>query len=196
MDTEQAAAFWSYVHDDDEAEGGRITELARDLQRQYGLLTGGALELFLDRDALRWGDDWRERIAEALSAATFFIPIMTPRYFDSVECRREVIRFGREAGRLGVESLVLPVLYVPVPDLEEEEPADEALLLLKPYHYENWTTLRFEDRGSGRIEGRWLDLRSGSRTPCRLSACLLRSLSNRSRTRRKTRPTRSLATLS
>jgi hypothetical protein len=149
MDTDQAAAFWSYVHDDDAAEGGRITELARDLQRQYGLLTGGELELFLDRDALRWGDDWRERIAEALAAATFFIPIMTPRFFDSAECRREVIRFAREAGRLGVESLVLPVLYVPVPDLEVDEPSDEALLLLKPYHYENWASLRFEERTSG-----------------------------------------------
>ncbi len=112
-------------------------------------LTGGDLELFLDRDALRWGDDWRERIAEALAAATFFIPIMTPRYFDSAECRREVIRFAREASRLGVESLVLPVLYAPVSDLVAEEPSDEALLLLKPYQYEDWTTLRFEELTSG-----------------------------------------------
>ncbi len=26
--------FWSYVHDDDDAEGGRITRLARDVTAQ------------------------------------------------------------------------------------------------------------------------------------------------------------------
>lgn len=148
MQSDEARAFWSYVHTDDEAEGGRIVELAYDVRRQYGLLTGGALSLFLDKDAISWGDDWRERIAEALSAATFFIPIMTPRYFDSAECRRELIFFAREAKKLGVQSLLLPILYVPVPDLEENELADEALTLVKPRQYVHWTELRLEDQGS------------------------------------------------
>ena len=125
MQAEGTGAFWSYVHADDAAEVGRVVALGHDVQKQYGLVTGGRLELFLDRDAIEWGDDWRERIAEALSAATFFVPIMTPRYFDSAECRRELITFAREANRLGVESLLLPILYVTVPDLEREDLADE-----------------------------------------------------------------------
>ena len=148
MQAERAGAFWSYVHVDDEAEQGRIVDLAHDVRDQYGLLTGGELELFLDRDAIEWGDDWRERIATAISAATFFIPIMTPRYFNSVECRRELIAFAREANRHGVESLLLPILYVNVSDLEREDLADEAMLLVSPRHYENWTDLRLADRGS------------------------------------------------
>jgi hypothetical protein len=148
MQAEGAGAFWSYVHADDEADGGRIVELGRDVQRQYGLLTGGKLDLFLDRDALEWGDDWRERVAEALSAATAFIPVMTPRYFDSAECRRELITFAREANRLGVESLLRPILYVRVPDLERDDLADEAMILVRPRQYEDWTSLRFDDRAS------------------------------------------------
>jgi hypothetical protein len=32
--------FWSYVHADDEAEGNRISRLARDVASQFELLTG------------------------------------------------------------------------------------------------------------------------------------------------------------
>lgn len=53
--------FWSYVHRDDEADGGRIVRLAKDVVDQYEMLTGETISLFLDRDALNWGDNWRAR---------------------------------------------------------------------------------------------------------------------------------------
>jgi TIR domain len=148
VDVDGAGAFWSYVHDDDDAEGGRIVELGRDLGSQYGLITGGKLELFLDVDVLKWGDEWREEIEQAINAATFFVPIITPRYFSSEECRRELILFAREMARLGVPALLLPILYVPVADLDVGEPTDEAMKLVKARHWENWTELRFDDRAS------------------------------------------------
>jgi hypothetical protein len=49
--------FWSYVHADDVAEGGRIRRLANDLKEQYALISGESIEIFVDRDALAWGDD-------------------------------------------------------------------------------------------------------------------------------------------
>ena len=42
--------FWSYVHADDQAEGERISRLARDVADQFEMLTGEPLALFLDRD--------------------------------------------------------------------------------------------------------------------------------------------------
>jgi len=32
--------FWSYVHADDDAESGRIAQLARDVVAQFEMLTG------------------------------------------------------------------------------------------------------------------------------------------------------------
>jgi hypothetical protein len=64
--------FWSYVHADDEAEGGRITSLARDLAAQFEMLTGEQLALFLDKDALQWGDDWQRQINSNLEGVAFF----------------------------------------------------------------------------------------------------------------------------
>lgn len=52
--------FWSYVHADDEVEGGRITELARDVVNQFEMNSGEAISLFLDRDAIDWGENWKE----------------------------------------------------------------------------------------------------------------------------------------
>jgi hypothetical protein len=93
MSAEGAAGFWSYVHRDDEAAGRRITRLATLLREAYGLATGADLELFVDRESLAWGDAWRERIDVAIAGTTFFIPILTPRYFESSECRHELLKF-------------------------------------------------------------------------------------------------------
>lgn len=141
--------FWSYVHADDSAEGGRIRQLANDLREQYALLSGEPIDIFVDQDALSWGDDWRERIDASLASILFFIPVISPRYFTRPECRRELQEFARSAERLGVRELVLPLLYVDVPALREESPVDEAVTLVKTYQWVDWRDLRFEDVTSG-----------------------------------------------
>lgn len=67
----------------------------------------------------------------------------------SKECRRELNYFARQAQRLGIEELVLPVLWIDVPGLHEDEPTDELLALVKRFQWSDWTTLRFSDLGSG-----------------------------------------------
>jgi hypothetical protein len=143
-----AKGFWSYVHADDDAEGGRITDLARDLAAQYEMLTGESIDLFLDRDDLTWGTDWRAAVDGSLAATAFFIPVLSPRYFLSAECRRELNGFVRKAKRLGLEDLVLPILYVDSPALRENPPSDGAVALVKPFQWVDWTELRFASKDS------------------------------------------------
>lgn len=140
--------FWSYVHADDSAEGRRITRLAELIQTEYGLLSGGEeIEIFVDRNGIRWGDEWRARINNALGDTTFFIPIVTPRYFKSAECRKELLVFAGHAESLGVKELLLPILYVPVADLTEDS-EDEAIRLIARTQYVRWSDLRLEDQES------------------------------------------------
>jgi hypothetical protein len=141
-----ARGFWSYVHKDDEAQGGRIAQLARDVVAQYEMITGESIELFLDQDRLQWGDNWREKVDESLASVAFFIPVLTPRYFQSVECRRELNHFVRRARRLGLEELIMPVLYVDFPGIRQDPPSDDAVELVKPFHWEDWTNLRYVSR--------------------------------------------------
>ncbi|MCP9488157.1 MAG: toll/interleukin-1 receptor domain-containing protein, partial [Gaiellaceae bacterium MAG52_C11] len=118
----RAQGFWSYVHDDDDGDGGRVKRLASLIKAEYAALTGGdSLELFLDHAEIRWGDEWELRIEEALQATTFFIPVVTPRYFRSEECRKKLLGFAGHAKSLGLEELVLPLYYIEVPDLEDKE---------------------------------------------------------------------------
>jgi hypothetical protein len=144
---EELAGFWSYARDDDDAEGGRITRLAAKIKTEYAMLTGEAIEVFLDREEIAWGEEWRRRIDEALLGTAFFIPVITPRYFGRPECRRELLTFAGHAASLGVDELLLPLLYVPVPDLGSDSP-DEAVALVARMQYMNWTGLRLEDENS------------------------------------------------
>ncbi|MGH3066089.1 MAG: TIR domain-containing protein [Gaiellaceae bacterium] len=113
------------------------------MQDQYALLAGQDLQLFIDRDIV-WGEQWRERIEQALATVTFFIPVVTPRYFTRDECRRELLKFASEAKSLGVEELLLPILYVEVPNLDEGS-SDPAIAVVASTQYVDWTSLRLKD---------------------------------------------------
>lgn len=141
--------FWSYVHADDEADKGRVSHLAQDVQAQFEMLTGEKIDLFFDKDAINWGENWRDRIDESLASVAFFIPVLTPRYFMSPECRRELQFFAQRAKNLGIEELVLPLLYLDVASLHDETPSDDLVALVKTFQWEDWRALRFSDIESG-----------------------------------------------
>jgi hypothetical protein len=133
------SGFWSYVHADDETEHGRIAELARDVVAQFEMLTGEDIELFLDRDKLDWGDEWRPKVDSSLATVAFFIAVITPRYFKSAECRRELQFFARRAVELGVRELVLPLVYQDFAALHDDEPDDDLVALVRGFQWEDWT---------------------------------------------------------
>ena len=135
--------FWSYVHKDDEADRGRISMLAKDVVAQYEMLTGETIELFLDKDAIEWGDKWREKIGDNLALVAFFIPVMTPRYFMSPECCSELRSFAHSADKLGLKELLLPLHYVNVPSLSEESVENDLLRMVREFHWQDWRDLRY-----------------------------------------------------
>jgi hypothetical protein len=138
-----AAGFWSYAHDDDEDDGGRITLLATHVRNEFSIQTDLTLSLFLDRDSLEWGDEWRGQIDKSLEATTFLIFIATPRFFRRQECRDELLRFHRTASAEGLSKLILPIYYVPVQGLADS--ADEAISVFLQTQFEDWRDLRFSD---------------------------------------------------
>ena len=152
MPNNAASGFWSYAHDDNKLDGGALLELARLISEEYDLLSGEPLELFIDRDSIAWGEEWRQRIAHALTKTTFFIPVITPRYFMRPECRRELLEFAAKAKSLGVEELILPVLYVDTAGLSTDSP-DEAVALIARTQYVDWRTIRLLEPNSREYRG-------------------------------------------
>lgn len=140
--------FWSYVQDDNKAEGNRILLLAKNIVEQFELLTGEKILLFTDKDTIKWGEKQREIIDGHLETVAFFIPVLTPRYFMSSECRRECQLFARNAALLGVNELILPLLYTDVPHFHEEASKDDLIVLIRKFQWEDWRDLRFADTAS------------------------------------------------
>lgn len=140
--------FWSYVHDDDQAEKGRIMRLAEDIKAEYELQTGDNLLLFVDKNDLKWGEAWRTAIDSKLNSVAFFIPVITPRFFLSSECCRELREFASNAKSQGIPNLVLPILYAKGPEFDKKDNEDELIQLIKSLQWKDWTELRFKDVGS------------------------------------------------
>lgn len=141
--------FWSYVHSDDQADNGRITSLAKDIVNQFEMLTGESIELFVDLH-IKWGEIWQEKIDKNLSSVAFFIPVITPRYFMSVECRRELQFFIQRASEIGVKDLVLPLIYIDFPALHETSNGDELIKQVCTFEWEDWHDIRFSEISSER----------------------------------------------
>jgi hypothetical protein len=138
--------FWSYAHSDDENSGGHVLRLARQLSAEFRLLTGAELTLFVDREGLAWGDEWRKKIDTSIHGTTFFIPIITPTYFQREECRRELLLFHRKASASNLGELLLPIIFAPINFDENSE--DEVLAIVSRLQGEPFADRRLDDENS------------------------------------------------
>jgi hypothetical protein len=112
------AAFLSYAHVDDECCGGGITEFRRALEGEVRLQTGRDMRIFQDRDGIAWAQEWRARINSSLLGVTFLVPVLTPSFFASDECRQELQWFVDRERRLGRRDLILPVYWISATPLQ------------------------------------------------------------------------------
>ncbi|MET0417638.1 MAG: toll/interleukin-1 receptor domain-containing protein [Actinoplanes sp.] len=144
---EATISFWSYATEDDRSDKGRILQLASDIAEEFSLIAGHPLSLFIDRNAVEWGDQWRSKIDMTLTDASFLIAVVTPRYFKRPECRRELLSFHAQAKNRNLERLLLPILYIDVADLSEDS-SDEAVALIARAQFADWRTLRLHDVNS------------------------------------------------
>jgi hypothetical protein len=144
-----AAAFWSYVHADDEHENGRITRLRERLERSIQFQSGiRDFRIFQDRRDIGWGQKWQGFISGSLEQALLLFPVITPSFFSSIECRKETQAFQVRQTALGRDDLILPLYYFTADPMEDADhaapdPAERELAALFNAHQrEDWRTLR------------------------------------------------------
>jgi len=104
--------------------------------------TGKPFKVFQDRNDLEWGQNWQDRIESSLEEVTFLIPVITPSFFNSPACQKELDLFiGRESS-LGTNQLILPIYYLES-DLIEEYSENINAKVLRSRQYSDWRHLRF-----------------------------------------------------
>ncbi|MCG6493846.1 TIR-like protein FxsC [Kitasatospora sp. A2-31] len=122
--------FLSYAHTPRAGATGAgdpnlwVRQLYRDLCEAVLQLTAvpdGAPIGFMD-ESMHQGELWADRIARELATCRVFVPLYSPRYFDSLPCgqewysftRRQVYAAHRESGHT---SAIVPVLWQPTRQL-------------------------------------------------------------------------------
>jgi CRP-like cAMP-binding protein len=141
----QLAAFMSYARFDDQHDDGQLTEFRERLAAEIRVQTGEKFEIFQDRD-IAWGQNWQQRIVEALDAVTLLLVIITPGFFRSPHCRAEAKQFLDRERQLGRNDLILPVYYIGTPQIDDpgRHDADQLAATLAARQYTDWRDLRFE----------------------------------------------------
>ena len=142
-------AFLCYAHSDDVQDGGRITALRQRLEGAVQMRTGHAFPIFQDRENLFIGEQWRTRINTSLDGTTLLVTVITPSFLKSENCRKEVTLFLERERSLGRDDLIIPIVYVETPALDD--PQDRIAVELKRRRLISWDDLRFEDLDSNDV---------------------------------------------
>jgi hypothetical protein len=99
--------FISYAHD----EGAWVSEHVYTPFRNATLPNGKNLSVFFDTTSIRAGTAWQTKLALAIDASRFIVPVYSDIYFKKPYCRFEIMRAHRKWIHAGVESrCVLPVM--------------------------------------------------------------------------------------
>lgn len=132
--------FLSYAHVDDE-DFQIVDPLKKTLSALFEANTGRPLKIFVDRDSIGWGNDWREVIGKDVTSATFFILLFTARYAASNSCREELLAFYSKSEALGVTKLILPLILAGS-QLLSVDSGDEVVRIMASLQYrsleESW----------------------------------------------------------
>jgi hypothetical protein len=92
FDPQSPYASKSYTLFDDEKLGGSICWLREKLQDAVSLRIRDEFRIFLDVD-IEPSEACSDRLDTELKSAHFFLPILTPKFFESELCRREARAF-------------------------------------------------------------------------------------------------------
>jgi len=145
-------AFLSYTRFDD--RHGKISEFREWLSEAVEEVSGVPFNIFQDIEGIGLGEKWQSVLDEMLDQARFFIPILTPKFFKSIPCRDELIKFLELEGKTGRQDLVLPIYWITCPVLEEGhlKAKDELAQVIDERQRWDWRELRHDEFGSREVQ--------------------------------------------
>lgn len=140
MDTPVAFLSYARVSDDD----GKITDLARRLQRRTREAGVVGFEVFVDQVSLAWGERLQEALPAAVGRSAVLIPVLSPAYFQSEWCRRELSTFLGNKADAPPRDCILPLLWLDCPEMHTTA-ADPLVAAIAGILQEDWREARHLD---------------------------------------------------
>lgn len=96
--------FWSYAKKDDQ-KPHNLSSLRDAFNIALDQTLGVNSEIIVDINELKWGDAWLEKLELAVKKSNYFLPILSPSYFQSKMCMHE-LNWAFDAQRK-----IIPILY-------------------------------------------------------------------------------------
>ncbi|HMG81206.1 MAG TPA: toll/interleukin-1 receptor domain-containing protein [Xanthobacteraceae bacterium] len=155
-DLSDLVGFFSYSREDDQGSRGALSALRDAIQSELSAQLGRShtdFRVWQDKAAIPLGTLWENQISDAINQSAFFVPIVTPRAMRSQHCTFEFESFLAREKELGRDDLVFPILYIPVPALEDEKlwRQDPVLKIVGTRQYLDWRDLRHLEHNSPEV---------------------------------------------
>lgn len=139
--------FVSYRHDDNDHDDGRPIQFVKDVIAEFEASYGKEAKLFLDRESIKWGEDWQERLNEEIELNTVMVAVVTPRYLRSEACREEAITFWNATQISGTPKQFLPLIWRNLEPVAREFANDAIYKALQKRQYFDVSEALFLERG-------------------------------------------------
>jgi len=139
-------AFLSYTRFDNDFSGGAISRFRDQLAAHVRALTGKPFHVFQDVDGIGLGEHWPKKLDDMLNQTRFFMPILTPSFFESRPCRKELQSFLDAEAKAGRADLILPIYWTECELLDEEtlRSEDPLAVILHERQHHDWRPLVFD----------------------------------------------------
>ena len=139
-------AFLSYTRFDNDFSGGAISKFRDQLAAHVRALTGKPFHIFQDVDGIGLGEHWPKKLDDMLNQTRFFMPVMTPSFFESKPCRSELESFLAAEAKAGRTDLILPIYWTECELLDEGtlRSEDPLAVILHERQHHDWRPLVFE----------------------------------------------------
>ncbi|RGE18868.1 toll/interleukin-1 receptor domain-containing protein [Leucobacter sp. wl10] len=103
--------FISYAREDD-AAFSFADPLKTTLKQLISGMSGRTAEVFLDRDDIPLGENWKEKIENGVRNSLVFVAVYTGNYLRREPCRDEFFLFLEQSRQLEVQTLLIPVVWL------------------------------------------------------------------------------------
>ena len=119
MSEQKYDVFFSYAHADAQTDEQKkiLAVLKETIEQALEGVAGRESRVFLDSEALHWGDEWSAKIRSCIDKARVFVYLLSPNYLKSNYCQREKMWWARREIRQGrLNKATRPIYYVELPE--------------------------------------------------------------------------------
>ncbi len=147
--THEYKAFMYYAQSDLKVDGEVFYNLRQHFSSEVGVQIGKEFDVY-GPDSIGWGEDKQKWIEEKINDTTFFIPILTPSFFQDDECNTASSLFLKREQQLGRTDLILPVYYIKFSGLENmpDQSEDAFIRTIAGRQLVDWRALRISLKAS------------------------------------------------